>query len=114
VSRRSPFERRRTDLAERRVPAPGVSGDLPRNALVGPSYWNVDLAISREIGVAGAQTLELRVEAFNLLNSFNWGDPADAEAAGGALATLSSAQFGRITTQAGAPRIIQLGVTYSF
>ena len=41
-------------------------------------------------------------------------DPVDAEAAGGATSTFGSAQFGRITTQAGAPRIIQLGVKYSF
>ena len=74
----------------------------------------MDLAVSREIGVVAAQTLELRLEAFNLFNTFNWGDPADAEGAGGATATLSSAQFGRITTQAGSPRIIQLGVKYSF
>jgi hypothetical protein len=40
--------------------------------------------------------------------------PADAEAAGGASATLSSPQFGRITTQAGTPRIIQFGVKYAF
>jgi hypothetical protein len=82
--------------------------------LVGPNYWNVDLALSRQIGLFAAQSLELRIEAFNLFNTFNWGDPADAEAAGAATATLSSAQFGRITTQAGAPRVIQLGVTYSF
>ena len=48
------------------------------------------------------------------LQHFNWGDPADAEAAGGATSTFGSAQFGRITTQAGSPRIIQLGVKYAF
>jgi hypothetical protein len=82
--------------------------------VVGPNYWNVDVAISRALGIAATQALELRVEAFNLFNNFNWGDPADAEAAGGATSAFGSAQFGRITTQAGAPRIIQLGVKYSF
>jgi hypothetical protein len=38
-------------------------------------------------------------------NTFNWGDP---------VANFNSGQFGRITTRAGAPRIIQLGVKYAF
>ena len=28
-------------------PAPGTLGDLERNAVVGPNFWNIDLAISR-------------------------------------------------------------------
>jgi len=30
-------------------PEPGTYGNLKRNALTGPSYWNADLAISRTI-----------------------------------------------------------------
>jgi hypothetical protein len=53
---------------------PGVFmglGNLTRNAVVGPGYWNVDMGISRLIGV-GTRRLELRVESFNVLNHFNW------------------------------------------
>ena len=50
-------------------------------------------------------TLELRLEVFNLLNNFNWGDPAT---------NLDAGTFGRITTQAGDPRIMQFGVKYGF
>ncbi len=95
-------------------PAPGTFGNLMRNALTGPSYWNVDLAISRQLGIVGMQTLELRLEAFNLFNTFNWGQPGTELTAGGWIANLNSGQFGRITTQAGTPRIIQLGVKYAF
>jgi outer membrane receptor protein involved in Fe transport len=95
-------------------PEPGTYGNLKRNELTGPSYWNVDLAISRRIGVLGPQALELRLEAFNLLNTFNWGDPASGENAGGTVANFNSGTFGRITTQAGDPRIIQLGIKYAF
>ena len=49
--------------------------------------------------------LELRIEAFNLLNTFNWGSPTT---------TLSSGQFGRITSQTGSPRIMQFGIKYGF
>ncbi|HET9384376.1 MAG TPA: TonB-dependent receptor [Gemmatimonadales bacterium] len=96
-------------------PAAGTYGNFPRNGATGPNYWNVDLAISRQIGVAATQTLELRVEAFNLFNTFNWGVPAAVGANdGGNTANLNSGTFGRITSQAGAPRIIQLGIKYSF
>jgi hypothetical protein len=58
--------------------------------------------------------LELRLETFNLFNTFNWGDPGMDQAAGGTSANINSGQFGRITTQAGTPRIIQLGMKYTF
>jgi len=98
-------------------PASGTFGNLMRNALTGPGYWNVDLAISRQIGLLSTQNLELRLEAFNLFNTFNWGVPAGGApelTAGGWQANFNSGTFGRITTQAGAPRIIQLGMKYSF
>jgi len=94
-------------------PEPGTYGNLKRNALTGPNYWSVDLAISRQIGIA-TRMLELRIEAFNLFNTFNWGDPGTEETSGGFIANFNSGQFGRITTQAGTPRIIQLGVKYAF
>jgi hypothetical protein len=86
-------------------PAPGTLGNLPRNAVTGPNFWNVDLAISRLIQMGTTRRLELRLESFNLLNHFNWGDPA---------VNFNAGTFGRITTQAGAPRIIQLGIKYDF
>jgi len=95
-------------------PEPGTYGNEKRNALVGPHFWNVDLAVSRQVSVGGMQTVELRLETFNLFNTFNWGDPGMDQAAGGTIANINSGLFGRITTQAGTPRIIQLGVKYTF
>ncbi|HYS24411.1 MAG TPA: hypothetical protein VEP46_02375, partial [Vicinamibacterales bacterium] len=86
-------------------PVPGTLGDLPRNAVVGPNFWNVDLAVSKLIAVGGTQRLELRLESFNLLNHFNWGDP---------VLNFNAGTFGRITTQAGTPRILQFGIKYDF
>jgi len=86
-------------------PAAGTLGNLPRNAAVGPNFWNVDLAVSKLIAVTGTQRLELRLESFNLLNHFNWGDP---------VVNFNAGTFGRITTQAGTPRIIQFGIKYDF
>ena len=86
-------------------PSAGSLGDLSRNAVVGPAYWNVDLAVSKLIAVGTAQQLELRLESFNLLNHFNWGDP---------VVNFNAGTIGRITTQAGSPRIMQFGIKYDF
>ena len=63
------------------------------------------MALSRLFSFGTAQNLEVRVEAFNLLNDFNWGVPTT---------NLSSGNFGRIQTQAGDSRILQFGVRYGF
>ena len=87
------------------APAPGEFGDEIFRNVEGPGFWEINLAVSRLLNFTGTQNVELRVEAFNLLNNFNWGDPQ---------VNHSSPLFGRITTQAGAPRVIQFGVKYSF
>ena len=86
-------------------PAVGTLGNYEKNSLVGPAYWNVDLALSRQVTLGAGHTLELRAEAFNLLNHFNWGNPGTNFGVG---------TFGRIQTQSGAPRIMQFGVKYGF
>jgi hypothetical protein len=57
------------------------------------------------IATGATRRLELRLESFNLLNHFNWGDSE---------VNFNAGTFGRITTQAGAPRILQFGVKYDF
>jgi hypothetical protein len=86
-------------------PAPGQYGTLTRNSIRGPGAWKADLAVSRLFSWSGDQKVELRVETFNLFNTFNWGNP---------ILTLNSGNFGRIQTMAGDPRIIQFGVKYGF
>ena len=80
----------------------GELGDAKRNLAVGPSFWQVDMSLSRLIQL-GTQRVELRLRRSNLLNTFNWGDP---------VINFNSGTFGRITTQSGAPRILQFGVKY--
>jgi hypothetical protein len=54
----------------------GVQGTLGRNAITGFGMSQVDLDARREFRVGERRALELRVEAFNLLNQANFGDPA--------------------------------------
>jgi hypothetical protein len=87
------------------MPAPGTLGNHRNNSIAGPGFWTVDLALSRLLSIAGRQTLELRVETFNLFNTFNWGSP---------VTNFNAATFGRILSQTGDPRIMQFGVKYGF
>jgi hypothetical protein len=86
-------------------PAPGTLGDHVRSSVEGPAYWNIDLAISKEIPFGGSQHVEVRLETFNLLNHFNWGNP---------VVNLDAANFGQILTQTGTPRLLQFGIKYGF
>ena len=97
-------------------PAPGQLGTHKRNSIEGPAYWSTDLALSRRIPLGAAQNMELRVETFNLLNHFNWGNPGPPLGGGGNANTvnLDAGNFGQITTQAGTPRIFQFGIKYMF
>ena len=84
---------------------PGVWGNVGRNTLRGPKVWNIDSSLSRRFQVNEKQRIELRAEAFNIFNHFNPGDPTTA---------INSANFGRITSAARDPRILQFAVKYGF
>jgi hypothetical protein len=90
-------------------PAPGTLCDLEYRAVEGPGYWDINLAVSRLINFGATQSLELRLESFNLTNNFNWGVPTGTN-----FTNLNNAQFGRITTNGGTPRIMQFGIKYAF
>ena len=86
-------------------PAAGSLGSYVRNSIKGPGFWTVDVALSRQVSVGGARNMEFRVEAFNLFNTLNLGNP---------VTNFNSGSFGRITSMTGAPRIMQFGVKYGF
>jgi hypothetical protein len=86
-------------------PANGTLGNHQINSIAGPAFWSIDLALSRLVSLTSTQNLEFRVEAFNLLNHFNWGNPATNYDVG---------TFGRITTTGGDLRIMQFAVKYAF
>ena len=87
------------------LPAPGMLGDFRRNGVKGPGYWAVDASLSKLVPLGATHRVEFRVEAFNLFNTFNWNSPD---------VNFTSSTFGRITSRAGTPRILQFGVRYSF
>src|SRR6202012_5734230 len=48
----------------------GTVGNLGWNSIVGPDYWDIDMALSREFVFRERQRFEIRADAFNLTNSF--------------------------------------------
>jgi hypothetical protein len=53
-------------------PATNALGTLPRNAVVGPSYFSSDVSLTKNLRVNGKLRLQLRAEAFNLFNQKNY------------------------------------------
>jgi hypothetical protein len=86
-------------------PQAGTLGTHRKNSIEGPDFWSVDVALSRQVNFGGTRSVQLRVEVFNLLNTFNLGLPQTV---------LDLATFGRITTMTGNPRLMQFGVKYGF
>lgn len=81
-------------------------GNSPRNFLTGPGFWNTDLSVAKAFPIREPMRLELRVEAFNLFNHPNFGNP------GSNFSTLSS--FGIISSTVSSPRIFQVALKFRF
>jgi hypothetical protein len=86
-------------------PDAGTLGNAGFFSVQGPGFWTIDMALSRLVSFGTTRNLELRFEAFNVLNNFNWGNP---------VMTLDTPTFGQIQSIAGDPRIVQFGIKYGF
>ncbi len=88
-------------------------GNLGRNALIGPGFSNTDLSLVKNIRVNGGARVQLRVEAFNVFNQTNFGQP-------GRVASVGSTSFGVIsstrfpTGDSGSARQIQFAAKFLF
>jgi hypothetical protein len=71
------------------IPAPGAFGDLARNALRGPNFWQSDLIFNKRIPITETVRLEFRTEVFNLFNRANFALPSSTLNVG--LPTINSA-----------------------
>jgi hypothetical protein len=88
-------------------PAPFTFGNAPRTLsnVRGPGTHDVDLSLFKNFQATERVNVEFRAEAFNLLNQVVFGTPNT---------TLSSGQFGVITSQSNTPRQIQLALKAVF
>jgi len=83
-------------------------GDMPRNAVSGPDYWDVDMGLSKDFALTEKSHIQLRAEAFNLFNHTNFSDPnTSVPDTGGQLTSTNFGTFGEITSTLPA-RILQV------
>jgi hypothetical protein len=64
-------------------------GNAERNSVRGPSYWQLDFALSKRLPLGGPAQFEFRLEAFNALNHTNFRAPNGNRSAG-AFGTITS------------------------
>lgn len=86
------------------LPATGTLGNEGVATVLGPGFYELDLALTRRFQVRESQHLEFRAEAFNLTNTLRKEDPSTI---------FGTATFGQITA-AYDPRIMQFAFKYFF
>jgi hypothetical protein len=95
------------DASQFALPALGTMGNARRRFFSGPGMENVDATVSRTFLVKDDRALELRAEAFNVVNHAQFFGAAAVEG------NISSGSFGQAVS-AMAPRLMQLAVRYRF
>lgn len=97
-------------------PDDGTFGNLGRDAVYGPSYWNADFSINKDTAISDRVGVQIRAELFNIFNHPNFALPNS---------TFGTDAFGLITQTpdvaqgnpglgGGGPRVIQLGLKVVF
>ena len=91
----------------------GSTGNMQRNALNGMPYMNWDAGVAKNFRLGETRRLQIRMEAFNVLNSqvpfFGTNSAYTA-----ARLDINSNNFGRVTQIYNTPRIIQFGARFDF
>ena len=86
-------------------PGAGTLGTLQRRMFDGPWTFGMDASLIKKMKITERHNLELRIEAFNVLNhpTFWVGDQ-----------NINTTTFGVISSMFFSPRVVQFGLTYSF
>jgi hypothetical protein len=102
------------NLSDRIIPLDNSGNAIiynaPRNLFRAPGIADVDLAINKKFRFAESQSLDFRVESFNLFNRTHFGIPAN-EQLSPAMGTNMTGNFVNTSIPA---RMIQFGLKYNF
>ena len=100
------------------APTIGTFGNLKRNALRGPGFWQTDASIIKRFAINETMNLEFRMEVQNLFNTVNLGQPnSDYATVTSANSNGSSnSNFGTIgnTNNNAVQRNVQFAVRFAF
>jgi hypothetical protein len=86
-------------------PAAGTIGTMQKADLNGPSVWDLDFKVAKDIVISESKSVQLRMDSTNFFNHTTWyvGDQ-----------TLTSTTFGKITSQYYGNRLIQFALYFKF
>jgi Carboxypeptidase regulatory-like domain/TonB dependent receptor len=93
--------------------ANGIPSNMKPFTLVGPAFFNMDLALTRSIRLGERQRVDLRAEAFNFANHANFLTNSPNNPSAVSTGQQNGAAFGKILYDVG-PRIMQFAVKYAF
>ena len=82
-------------------------GNLGRNIYHGPFQQNWDFSVIKNFNLTERQTLRFTTDFFNIWNHANFANPAQND-------VENPSTFGKITSTAGTPRLIQFSLRYAF
>jgi hypothetical protein len=88
---------------------PGETGNMARNVIDGPGYFNINAALLKNIRFGERMRLQIRTEAFNLLNNVNY----TFGTAGEQRQAITSTTFGQVTDTT-SPRRMQFALRFEF
>src|SRR5256885_4385295 len=89
------------------LPALGEIGSARRRFFYGPGIQNFDMALIKSVSLTPNKSLQVRVEAFNVLNQ------PQSYGAGAVDGNITSSTFGQIVAAA-SPRLIQIATKFVF
>ena len=98
----------------------GELGNSKRNDFIGPSQWNFNMYLQKNTQITNSVQLQLRLEAFNVFNHRNYGNPGFGFTQGANTSAASivsgtpNATAGQIADIVGTMRQIQLGAKLIF
>jgi hypothetical protein len=96
----------------------GSFGNLGRNAIYGPDYWNVDFSLAKSSHIFERTTIQFRAEFFNILNHPNFALPNFFVDPGAPQQGLITQTPDQAQTNpglgGGGPRVVQLGLKVIF
>ena len=85
----------------------GTPGNASRRYFHGPGMENFDMALLKNLRLTESKSLQFRLEAFNVFNHAQFFGPQAVDG------NISSSTFGQVVSAA-PPRLVQLGVKFTF
>ena len=93
-------------------------GNLPRNAILGPNFFDTDVRISKDYALSEGKILQFSAQVFNVINRSNFGPPehilSDGSAMFGHILSTANDADGHPRLGNGGPRKIQFGLRFTF